>query len=126
MKALPKIYKAYFLSKKNKLYYNEIKELSRLSDSSLTRVLKELVKQKILSIEKTKSNTFYQINNKKQFTLKFSEIATQKFNKLNLGVKVPLRNFLKNISKEIYTVILFGSTSSKEEQKGNFVFFAKA
>ena len=43
----------------------------------------------------------------------------QKFNELNIGVKNPLRNFLKNIPKEIYTIILFGSASRKEEQKGS-------
>lgn len=35
MKAKDKIFLAYFLAKKNSLYYNEIKELSKLSDSSL-------------------------------------------------------------------------------------------
>lgn len=119
MKALARIYKAYFLSKKDKMYYNEIKELSKLSDSSLTRVLKELVKDKILSIEKTKSNTFYQINNNKNFALKFSEIATQKFNELNLGVKVPLKDFIKKVPRTIFTIVLFGSASTKEEQDGS-------
>ena len=119
MKPEEKIYKAYFESKKNTLYFNEIKELSKLSDSSLTNTLNKLVHNNILTQEKTKSNTFYKIKDKKLFTLKFSEIAIQEFNKLNIGVKNPLRNFLKNIPKEIYTIILFGSASRKEEQKGS-------
>ena len=119
MKPEDKIYKAYFESKKNTLYFNEIKELSKLSDSSLTNTLNKLVHNNILTQEKTKSNTFYKIKDKKLFTLKFSEIAIQEFNKLNIGVKNPLRNFLKNIPKEIYTIILFGSASRKEEQKGS-------
>src|SRR3989339_2173934 len=94
-----------------------MKELSKLSDSSLANTLNKLVKNSILNREKTKSNTFYKINDKKIFALKFSEIAVQKFNNLNNGVKVPLRNFLKNIPKEIYTIVLFGSASRKEEQK---------
>jgi len=119
MKPEDKVYKAYFESKKSALYFNEIKGLSKLSDSSLTNTLNKLVNNSILIQEKTKSNTFYNINNKKIFALKFSEIAIQKFNELNTGVKIPLRNFLKNLPKEIHTVILFGSASRKEEQKGS-------
>jgi|SRR3989344_5445100 len=119
MKPEDKIYKAYFESKKNTLYFNEIKELSKLSDSSLTNTLNKLVKNNVLAQEKTKSNTFYKIKDKKLFALKFSEIAIQTLNNLNIGIKAPLRNFLKNIPKEIYTIVLFGSTSRKEEQKGS-------
>lgn len=117
MKPEEKIYKAYFESKKASLYFNEIKELSKLSDSSLTATLNRLIKNNTLTQEKTKSNTFYKIKDKKLFALKFSEIAVQKFNSLNAGIKTPLRNFLKNVPKEIYTIILFGSASRKEEQK---------
>ncbi len=117
MKPEDKVYKAYFESKKPSLYFNEIKELSKLSDSSLTNTLAKLTKNSVLIKEKTKSNTFYKIKDKKLFALKFSEIAINKFNSLNIKVKTPLRNFLKNIPKEVYTIILFGSTSKKEEQK---------
>lgn len=119
MKPEDKIYKVYFENKRNSLYFNEIKELSKLSDSSLTNTLNRLVKEGLFIQEKTKSNTFYIIKDKKLFALKFSEIAIQKFNELNIGVKVPLGHFLKNISKEVYTLILFGSASKKEEQKGS-------
>lgn len=117
MKPEDKVYKAYFESKKPSLYFNEIKELSKLSDSSLTNTLSKLTKNSVLIQEKTKSNTFYKIKDKKLFALKFSEIAINKFNSLNIKVKTPLRNFLKNIPKDVYTIILFGSTSRKEEQK---------
>ena len=117
MKPEEKIYKSYFESKKSTLYFNEIKELSKLSDSSLTNTLHKLIINSILIQEKTKSNTFYTIKDKNLFSLKFSEIAMQKFNNLNLGVKVPLRNFVKNLPKDIYTIILFGSASTKEEQR---------
>jgi len=119
MKPEDKIYKAYFESKKSTLYFNEMKELSKLSDSSLTNTLNKLTKNNTLTREKTKSNTFYKIKDNKLFALKFSEIAIQKFNNLNIGVKNPLRNFLKSIPKEIYTIVLFGSASRKEEQKGS-------
>ncbi len=117
MKPEDKVYKAYFESKKNILYFNEIKELSKLSDSSLANTLSKFVKSGILLQEKTKSNTFYKIQDKKLFALKFSEIAIQKFRILNVNVKIPLKNFLKNLPNEIYTVVLFGSVSKKEEQK---------
>ncbi len=117
MKPEEKIYQAYFESKKSSLYFNEIKELSKLSDSSLTATLKRLIENSTLIQEKTKSNTFYKIKDKKLFALKFSEIAIQKFNDLNSSIKTPLRNFLKNVPKEIYTIILFGSASRREEQK---------
>ena len=119
MKPEEKIYNAYFESKKYVLYFNEIKELSKLSDSSLANSLRTLQEREILVKEKTKSNTFYKIKDKKLFSLKFSEIAMQKFNSLNSGVKVPLRHFLKGMPKEIYTIIIFGSASIKEEQKGS-------
>ncbi len=117
MKPEEKVYKAYFESKKSSLYFNEIKELSELSDSSLTNTLAKLTKNSILTQEKTKSNTFYKIKDKKLFALRFSEIAIQKLNGLSTGVKNPLRNFLKNIPQEIYTIVLFGSASRNEEQK---------
>ncbi len=117
MRPEEKVYKAYFESKKSSLYFNEIKELSKLSDSSLTNTLTKLTKNKILFKEKTKSNTFYKIKNKKLIELKFSELAIQKFQELNRGVRVPLNNFLKDIPKEIYTIILFGSASRKDERK---------
>lgn len=119
MKAEDKIFNTFFELKKPKLYYNQIKEYSKLSHSSLQNALYKLLENKIISEEKTKSNKFYIIKNKKLFILRFSECALQKFNNLNLGVKNPLNIFLKNISQEIFSIILFGSASRKEEQKGS-------
>ncbi len=119
MKSENKIYEAFYEEKENKLYYNQIKEITQLSHSSLQNILERLTKLNLLKLIKTKSNTFYEINNKKHFTLKFSEIATKRFNELNIGIKTPLKYFLKDIPKEIYTIVLFGSTAIKEEQKGS-------
>lgn len=119
MKADDKIYLAYFESKKPELYFNELKELTGLSDSSLANTLKQLVNQNILKMIKTKSNTFYKIQNRKLFSLKFSEIAISKFDSLNRGVKIPLQNLLKLVSRDIYSIVLFGSTSRKQEKKGS-------
>lgn len=116
MKAEDKIYKTFFELKENKLYYNQLKEFTKLSHSSLQNGLIKLTKSKILKQEKTKANTFYIIEDKKLVALKFSEFAIRQFNNLNVGVKNPLRNFLKNIPKEAYCILLFGSSSRKEEQ----------
>jgi len=117
MQTEDKIYLAYFELKQSRLYYNQIKEYTKSSHSSIQNALEKLTKKKILRQIKTKSNTFYEIDDKKFIVLRFSEIALRKFNSLNVNVKIPLKNFLKNISKEIYTVVLFGSACRKEEQK---------
>ena len=117
MNAEEKVYRAFFDLKEPKLYYNQIKEQANLSHSSLQNTLEKLKKANILSEEKTKANTFYILKDKKVFALRFSEIAVQKFNRLNVNVKVPLKNFLKNLPEEIHTIILFGSASRKEETK---------
>ena len=51
MKPEERVYLAYYNSRKDELYFNQIKELSSLSDSSLARTLDKLVKEDIL--EKT-------------------------------------------------------------------------
>jgi predicted nucleotidyltransferase/biotin operon repressor len=117
MKAEEKIYQAFFELKKKKLYYTQIKEQTGLSHSSVQNELKKLKKEGILSEEKTKANIFYIIKDKKIFILRFSEIAIKKFNGLNPNIKIPLKNFLKELPDEIYTIILFGSASRKEEKK---------
>jgi len=117
MKAEEKIFKAFLGINEPRLYYNQIKEYTNLSHSSLQNSLKKLKEENTLLEEKTKSNTFYKIKDKKLTSLRFSEIALKKFNKLNLNVKTPLKNFLKNLPEEIYTIILFGSSSRKQETK---------
>ena len=117
MKAEEKIYQTFFDLKEPKLYYNQIKEHSNLSHSSLQNALEKLKKAKVLNEEKTKANTFYSIRDKKVFALRFSEIAIQKFNSLDVNIKVPLKNFLKNLPEDIFTIILFGSASRGEETK---------
>lgn len=116
MKAEEKVYKAYLEAKESNLYYNQLKEKTNLSHSSLQNVLAKLIKANILTPKKTKSNTFYQIKDKKIFSLKFSEIAISKFRSLNVGVKSPLRNFLEKAPVSVYTIVIFGSAAKKEEE----------
>ena len=117
MKPDEKIFKAYYSSKKKSLYFNEIKEITGLSDSSLSNTLKTLTENNILEKITTKSNTYYEMKNIKLFQLKFAEIALEQFNNLNHNIKIPLTHFLKDIPKEVYTLILFGSASRKKERK---------
>lgn len=119
MEPKDKIYNAFYESQKNMMYFSQIKELTKLSNSSLQNVLEKMTKHKILEIEKTKSNTFYKIKNKKLFSLKYSELSNKRFNSLNVNIKNPLINFLKNLPLEIYTIILFGSASRKKEREGS-------
>lgn len=117
MKPEDKVFKAYFDSKKGELYFNQIKELSKLSDSSLASTLKKMVKNRILKKEKTKACTFYRIKDYKLFAIKFSELAYQKFKNLNLNAKPPLRDLVKLLEDIQCTIILFGSVSRKEERE---------
>ena len=119
MNAEDKVYYAFYESKEHRLYFNQIKDATKLSNSSLQNVLAKLVKDKTLKVDKTKSNTFYEISDKELFSLRFAEICMKKFQSLNRGVRVPLSNFLKNISNNIFTIILFGSASRKAERKGS-------
>ena len=65
MEAKEKVYLAYLELKQDKLYFNQLKEHTHLSNSSLQNVLIKFTELGILKIDKTKSNVFYQIKNKK-------------------------------------------------------------
>lgn len=117
MRAEDKIFQAFFDARQSKLYYSQLKEQTRLSHSSLQNALEKLSKAQTVRQEKTKSNLFYKICDKEIFVIRFSEIAIKKFRNLNLEVKIPLENFLENLPKDIFTIVLFGSASKKEETK---------
>lgn len=125
-----KIYKAYFELKTLKLYYNQIKDYTKLSHSSLQNQLKKLVEQKVLVQQKTKGNVFFIIKDKKFMSLKFSELALMNFRNLNTNIKIPLDYFLTSVPNEVFTIVLFGSASRKEETKKSdvdllVVYFSK-
>ncbi len=113
------IFKAFFEKKQNKLYFNQLQDLTKASNSSLQNSLKKLEKNNIIKKEKTLSNTFYILHDKKIFELEFSRLAYKKFKELNSGVRIPLKNFLKEVPNNLFTIILFGSASIKEEKKGS-------
>jgi predicted nucleotidyltransferase len=89
-----------------------------LSNSSLQNVLKKLEKEGELEKEKKTSNIFFRIRPNKKPVV-FSRIDIKKFEELNLGVRVPLKNWLSILPPEIGFVILFGSASRKKEKDGS-------
>ncbi|MFW6009322.1 MAG: nucleotidyltransferase domain-containing protein [Nanoarchaeota archaeon] len=116
MKPIEKIYFAFFKAKKNQLYFNELKKISGLKDSSLNKNLKELVDKKEIKKEKEKSNTYYSLKNKQLKSVYFAKFAIEKFQNLNYKVKIPLQDFLKEINNIKY-IIHFGSSSRAEEKE---------
>lgn len=116
MKSEDKMYMAFFESKAKKLYYSQLKDLTKLSHSSLQNTLKRFVTQNILLEDKQKAHVFYEIKQTRLFALKYSEIALRKFANLNRRVRIPLENFLQEIPQNIYSIVLFGSASRGEEQ----------
>ncbi|MFP4645135.1 MAG: nucleotidyltransferase domain-containing protein [Candidatus Woesearchaeota archaeon] len=111
-----KIYNAYFTAQKTDLYFNELKELSGLSDSSLANTLHQLVTQKILNKKPTKATTHYTIGNKRLVALKFAELALRRFQTLKPNIRIPLEHFINSMPHTIFTILLFGSASREQER----------
>jgi predicted nucleotidyltransferase len=110
-----KIYSAFYESKKDKIYFNELKDLTKLSNSSLQNALKILINNKILEKQETKANTFFIIKNKKLFTIEYAKIAVIKFEALHRDVRIPLKDFIKKVPKELISIIIFGSAARNSE-----------
>ncbi len=118
MKAENKLYKAFYDSKNSWLYFSELKKKTSLSNSSLQNILNKLEKQGKLEKDKKTSNIFFRIK-PDEIPLIFSQIDKEKFDKLNNEVRIPLKNWLKEIPKGIEFILLFGSSSRKQEKEGS-------
>ncbi len=118
MEAKEKIYKAFYESGKEWLYFSELKGITNLSNSSLQNVLSKLLKLKQIREDKKTSNIYYKLSNSKKPQIFFS-LDSDRLKSLNPGVRVPLNNFLKDLPDEIAFVILFGSSSRKQEKEGS-------
>ena len=118
MEAKDKVYQVFYEAKNRWLYFSEIREKTKLSNSSLQNVLKKLEEEKILEIDKQSSNIFFRINEDEK-PLIFSRFDKLKFNNLNPEIRIPLENWLKELPAEINSVILFGSASRKQEKEGS-------
>jgi len=118
MEAKDKVYRAFYDVENSWLYFSELKEKTKLSNSSLQNVLKKLEKEGILEKNKKTSNIFFRMApDKKPFI--FAQIDKEKFESLNLGVRIPLKNWLKYLPPEIDFILLFGSASRKKEKDGS-------
>ncbi len=118
MEAKEKVYKAFYESGKEWLYFSELKDITNLSNSSLQNVLSKLLKLKQIGQDKKTSNIYYKLSDLKKPQIFFS-LDSDRLKSLNLGVRVPLNNFLKDLPDEIAFVILFGSSSRKQEKEGS-------
>lgn len=114
---IEKVYHAFYLSKKEKIYFNELREISRLSISSLQNVLAKLEERREILKMKEKGNVFYSLIKKEEIALKFTKFDILRFNELNLGIKIPLKDFLEQAPKQIEFILLFGSASRKQEKQ---------
>lgn len=112
------VYFAFFNTKENTLYYNQLKELTKLSHSSLQRVIKKLKENQEIIEDKKKNNTYYSLT-KKYLPIEFSKITIDKVNNLSLNVKITIKEFIKLVPKNIYTCLLFGSASRKKETESS-------
>lgn len=115
MRAQEKIYKAFYESRKDKLYFNELKDLTKLSHSSLQNTLKMLMTNKILEKQETKANTFFIIKDEKLFAVEYAKIAISKFEMLHRNVRLPLKDFIKKIPEGILSILIFGSAARSSE-----------
>ncbi len=113
-----KIYLAFFNSKETKLYYNQLKEITLLSYSSLQTVLKKLIGNKEITKEKTKSNTYYKLTNKYK-SLEYTKITHNLIENLNIDVKTTINELTQLLPKNIFTCLFFGSASKKQEQENS-------
>lgn len=109
------IYQVFFETKEKQLYYNQLKELTSLSYSSLQNVLQKLIENKELTEIKTKSHKFYSLTSKYR-AIEFAKITLDRINNLNVQVKIPIQEFISKIPNNIYTCIFFGSASRGEEK----------
>jgi len=118
MEPKEKVYKAFYESGKEWLYFSELKGLTNLSNSSLQNVLSKLLKLKQIRGDKKTSNIYYKLSDSKKPQIFFS-LDFDRLKSLNLEVRAPLNNFLKDLPDKIAFVILFGSSSRKQEKEGS-------
>ena len=83
----------------------------------------KLEKAKEIEVDKKTSNIFFRISSDKKPYI-FCKIDKKRFENLNPEVRIPLRNWLIKIPSEVESVILFGSSSRKEEKDGSDIDLA--
>jgi len=117
LKPAEKIYKAFYDERNGKLYFNQLKEITGLGDSSLSNALTTLRQNKEIEATKSKANTFYNLRDKNIAKINFTFFDNDKLERLESNIKIPVKKFLSEIPKSISFIILFGSASRKQERK---------
>jgi len=104
-----------FRKSRSALYYSQIKDMTRLSHSSLQNTLAKLEKIHLLAKETTKAHAFYKIT--KHAYPYFAQLDQESYHLLHRTVILPLEEFLNNSPKSAFFIMLFGSASRGNERK---------
>ncbi len=116
-----RVYYAFYIARKKSMYFSELRRIVGMSISSLQNVLAKMEKNNEIEKRKERANTFYCLKNKELVGLNFSKLDILRINELNLDVRLPIKEFIETIPRQISFILLFGSASRKEEKKGSDV-----
>jgi transcription initiation factor IIE alpha subunit len=111
-----KIYKAFYNTEETELYYNQLKEITKLSDNSIQNALKKLERNREVGVNKQKANTYYSLKNKSLTAIQFTFFDHEKLENLKSSINIPVKKFLSEMPKSIVFIILFGSASRRQER----------
>ncbi|MFH1249359.1 MAG: nucleotidyltransferase domain-containing protein [archaeon] len=115
---IERVYYAFYTSKKQRMYFNELRETAKMSISSLQNSIRKMEKSKEITRFKERANVFYSLKDKDKIAINFVKFDIQRLNNLNINVKLPVREFLEK-ARDIAFVLLFGSASRDEEKEGS-------
>ncbi len=117
-KGKEKILECFYRNRKE-MYFSEILRETKLTPNTTLKHLKNLQEANLISSTKKIGNTFYRINSNQTVYSIFTYFDNLRLNSLNRDVKIPLNEFIKRMPKETAFIILFGSSSRKQEKKGS-------
>ena len=114
MRPEQKVLKAYFDQRTTRLYFNQLKRLSLLGDSSLSATLKKLQEQRLLIKEQQTALTYYRLTTIPSSFISFDQ---ERYQQLPKEVRYPLQAFLDKAPSQLHSILLFGSSSRSEHRK---------
>lgn len=119
LKPEERVYYSFYTARKKSMYFSEIRRILGMSISSLQNVLSKMGKNNEIEKKEEKANTFYCLKNKEFIGINFAKFDILRIEELNLDVKLPVKEFIEKMPKQVAFVLLFGSVSRKEEKKGS-------
>lgn len=119
MDADEKIFQAFRTLRSERLYFSQIKEQTKLSNSSLQNALERLEKRRIIGKEQTKANAFYALKDRRIAALRFAALDLARFDALHNTVRLPLLDFMQRLPAALFAVVLFGSAGRKSEGRSS-------